>query len=866
MKKKIFLLPLICFLACSCGGKSERNNHEHTFSSEYTYDNEYHWRKATCEHTNEVADKAKHNFGDWKVVIQPTEYEEGKQIRSCKTCGYTETQKAVLPEKGSTIDYPLEVKEIFGITYGSSKTDITDKQYFVKGEVTSAIFNNNNDVTLTLRNNRTSEPFYSFTFESGKVDTYLIKDQYDAEGLENATVTIYGYIELYGSAGDMKYRMRKFNSSELVSGVEFTPTIVNIENGVPVNKHVHKFSDIWSYNETHHWHQATCSHTNLSRDYGEHSFAPWVTTKEATSIEEGQERRTCTVCGYYEDRTINIIGHTHAFATAWSYNETKHWHAATCGHDVKGDEGNHDLSAWTTEIAATTTQDGKESRTCSICGYKEERTIDKVNPSASGTFTLYTFNDFHGAVNEYSSESHIGLAKFGTYLKNVSQQDNVLIIDSGDTFQGSIESNWNNGALITEVFNYAHVDVHTLGNHDFDWGESKIEDNKAKTASDGWSMTNLAANIYDYDFDSHIEGDVQQSRLGDKYYIKTMKNGIKVGVVGVIGRNQITSICSPLVEDICFKEHIQILKDLSDELRTRKGCNVVIASIHDSAEDSLEKGLSDVSSVSGKKYFDYVACGHSHRDENYTENGVPFTQAACYGECIYKANVTVNNGAVSNYDINKLSYSTITSSASTIDSNITSIINKYAPAYSSVGSEVIAHSVSGRFYKNQHLPNLLCKAAYLEAKSEGYSVDMAYCNDARYNIDAGSWTYANLYEAFPFDNVIYVVKMKGSKNLNEIRDYNYVYHDASLTETNVNTWYTVAVIDYLLFHTSDNREYNYFSFNSNYMQVLGTLKKSNGENYLYRDICADYLRSLTGTLRNSDYLTSNAEFTKPAVV
>ena len=179
---------------------------------------------------------------------------------------------------------------------------------------------------------------------------------------------------------------------------------------------------------------------------------------------------------------------------------------------------------------------------------------------------------------------------------------------------------------------------------------------------------------------------------------------------------------------------------------------------------------------------------------------------------------------------------------------------------------MIAHSVSGRFYKNQHLPNLLCKAAYLEAKSEGYSVDMAYCNDARYNLDTGSWTYANLYEAFPFDNVIYVVKMKGSKNLSEIRDYNYVYHDASLTETNVNTWYTVAVIDYLLFHTSDNREYNYFSFNSNYMQILGTLKKNNGDQYLYRDICADYLRSLTGTLRSSDYLTSNAEFTKPAVV
>lgn len=26
--------------------------------------------------------------------------------------------------------------------------------------------------------------------------------------------------------------------------------------------------------------------------------------------------------------------HTHTFASDWSYDENKHWHASTCGHDV----------------------------------------------------------------------------------------------------------------------------------------------------------------------------------------------------------------------------------------------------------------------------------------------------------------------------------------------------------------------------------------------------------------------------------------------------------------------------------------------------------------------------------------------------
>ncbi|MCR5309066.1 MAG: 5'-nucleotidase C-terminal domain-containing protein [Bacilli bacterium] len=864
MKKKIFLLSLLSLLVCSCG------NHEHTFSSTYDYDNQYHWRKATCEHTDEKADYSKHNFGEWRTVIQPTEEENGKKMRTCKTCSYIESQIVTLPQKGTTIDRALTISEFAALSrekYGGSfeTSQITEEPYFIKAEVSSAIYNSNNDVSLFFKS-RTPGVNDTFTFENGKIDTYLIKDQYDAEGLENATVTILGYIETYYPEGVISFKMRRFSYEEL-NGHEYTPSIMKIENGIPTKDHVHKYADTWSTNETHHWHAATCSHSNLASDYGTHVFNEWSITKPATSTEEGEETRICSICGYTETKVINIVGHEHTYASEWSYDSNKHWHAATCGHDLKSNEGNHNLSEWTTEIPATVTQDGKEFRSCSICGYKEERKIDKLNPSATGTFTLYTFNDFHGAVNEYSSSRHIGLAKFGTYLKNVNDP-NTLIIDSGDTYQGSIESNYNYGNMITDVLNYAHVDVHTLGNHDFDWGLDKIVSNKARKASDGWSMTNLSANIYDYDFETKEEGNVFQTQLGDKYYIRTLENGIKVGVVGVIGSDQITSICSPLVESICFKEHISVLKDLSDELRTEKGCNVVIASIHASASDSMGKGLSDISPISNKKYFDYVACAHSHQDENYTENGVRFTQASAYGEKMYKAVFTVADGEVTNCNVNYLNYSYITSGVSTVDPNITNIINSYAVAYSSVGEQVLTTSANGSFNQSNEMPNLLCKAMYVEANKQGYTVDVAVTNKARYNVSGSTIKYSSIYEAFPFDNVIYIAKIKGSKNIQQafnLNGYNFIYHNASLTSVNENTWYTVAVIDYLLWHTNSSRYYDYFSHSSSYMQVLGTLKKSNGDNYLYRDICADYIRNYNGTLYASNYDSSNSEFSKPSV-
>lgn len=55
--------------------------------------------------------------------------------------------------------------------------------------------------------------------------------------------------------------------------------------------------------------------------------------------------------------------HVHVFANEWSKNSEVHWHAATCGHDVKGDEAAHTFGAWTVNGE-------KHEHSCTVCGYK----------------------------------------------------------------------------------------------------------------------------------------------------------------------------------------------------------------------------------------------------------------------------------------------------------------------------------------------------------------------------------------------------------------------------------------------------------------------------------------------------------------
>ena len=66
--------------------------HEHTFATEWTSDETYHWHSATCEHPTEVSEKSVHSFGNWTVTKAATEEAEGTKERSCTVCGYTATE------------------------------------------------------------------------------------------------------------------------------------------------------------------------------------------------------------------------------------------------------------------------------------------------------------------------------------------------------------------------------------------------------------------------------------------------------------------------------------------------------------------------------------------------------------------------------------------------------------------------------------------------------------------------------------------------------------------------------------------------------------------------------------------------------
>lgn len=92
MQKKLFfgLLAAVCALCLvtgltACNGDCTEK-HAHTYSTEWSSDETYHWHAATCAHKNETSGKAEHSFVDGVCTI--CNYHESENYPGSKGLKY----------------------------------------------------------------------------------------------------------------------------------------------------------------------------------------------------------------------------------------------------------------------------------------------------------------------------------------------------------------------------------------------------------------------------------------------------------------------------------------------------------------------------------------------------------------------------------------------------------------------------------------------------------------------------------------------------------------------------------------------------------------------------------------------------------
>ena len=460
--------------------------------------------------------------------------------------------------------------------------------------------------------------------------------------------------------------------------------------------------------------------------------------------------------------------------------------------------------------------------------------------SQDGVYDFYCVNDYHGSiVEQYNGRNYeAGIAKYFGKLKALKQADpeHVVLLSAGDMFQGSLESNDNLGALVIEAMNEAGFDAMTLGNHEFDYGQEALLTNIANA-----DFPVLGGNIKKYDGRETSEPwnpAVQSSVILER-------GGNRIGVVGMIGYGQTTSITSKYVQDVTFVSPNRLAINEAITLRGDEKCDLLVYSYHDDVSTCYTAGLEKPGLFNG------VFCGHKHVVNNELIDGVPFIQSKCNGQAISHFQITIKDGQTACTD-----YGVIDCDPSwEEDPEIAAIRDKYigTPAFIEKATAE-AGRIEGTLYSSEGVANVACKAMYDKFKPLHPDLVAGIENGQRANL-SGTVTYHDIYKATPFMNKIVIAKVKGSEVIREAESACCYHADNQITSSSAT--YTIACIDYVLYHQNEQKRYNYFpSLNEDFES------KIIAEYEVYpADLTFDFIKyDNDGFIRASDFRNSSPGF------
>ena len=104
-----------------------------------------------------------------------------------------------------------------------------------------------------------------------------------------------------------------------------------------------------------------------------HEWDSGVEIKDASCVELGEMKYTCTKCESIKITSIEMT--SHVYSLTWSVDDTYHWKSATCGCDIVADMGKHEWQI-ESESQATCMQAGSIVWQCADCLTQKTEVIE----------------------------------------------------------------------------------------------------------------------------------------------------------------------------------------------------------------------------------------------------------------------------------------------------------------------------------------------------------------------------------------------------------------------------------------------------------------------------------------------------------
>ena len=261
------------------------------------------------------------------------------------------------------------------------------------------------------------------------------------------------------------------------------------------------------------------------------------------------------------------------------------------------------------------------------------------------TLSVISTSDVHGVL--LPVDGNRGLALLGGYVENLreTRADDggaVLLIDAGDMWQGTIESNLAEGAPMVAAFNAIAYDAAAIGNHEFDFGPAGEKATPANDLDDAQGALKMRATEADFPLlaanliDKATGLAVDWPNVQPSVLIK--RSGITIGIIGLMTERALVTSIAINTRGLSIAP--LALTTIREAAKLRQaGADLVIVSAHagsrcESFDDPLDLSSCNMSDEIMQLALelppglvDHIIGGHTHRGIAHEVNGIAITES-----------------------------------------------------------------------------------------------------------------------------------------------------------------------------------------------------------------------------------------------
>lgn len=394
---------------------------------------------------------------------------------------------------------------------------------------------------------------------------------------------------------------------------------------------------------------------------------------------------------------------------------------------------------------------------------------------ADYSLTILHINDWHSRIesnNKYESTCAAedetegkcfgGAARLVTAIadrRKALEGGNVLLLNGGDNFQGSLFYTTYKGTVEAEFLNQMKFDAMTVGNHEFDDGEDALA-----PFLDVIAFPVLSANV--------AAG--ASSKVGDRIKPSMVieVGGEKIGIVGAV-TNDTPDIASPGPNILIADDILSITAEV--EKLKAEGINKIIALTHVGYARDKEM----IARIPG---VDIVVGGHSHSLLSNTDDKaegpyptmidnpegykVPVTQAASYSKYLGEFTVTFDDdGVVKDAKGDPILLDNTIIPDEGVLARIKELgapIEELKTRLVSATSAAIDGSRDTCRAGECEMGNLVADAMLDRVGDQGVTIAIQNGGGLRASIDSGEITMGEVLTVLPFQNTLATFQLKGA--------------------------------------------------------------------------------------------------------